>query len=314
LVRAILVSGEAVGGKNPNNHRIQDTRKLPETQADRDSREALPHLGTDILSQIVADKWEEVALLSRQEPELRARAGDAPEPRDFKGALSAPGAVSLIAELKRRSPGAGPILVDLDPGALAAAYEEAGASALSVLTDTRYFGGSGDDLSVARAVVAIPVLRKDFVLSEVQVLEARALGADAVLLIVRILSDALLQGLRESAEAFGMAALVEVHDEAEMKRALHTGATLIGINNRNLRDFTTRLETTLRLMDVAPKSVALVSESGIRSRPDVQMLGDAGIDAILVGEALLRAASPGERARELSGVPRGPRRDPAGRG
>lgn len=309
-----MVSGGAVGGKNPNNHRIQDTRKLPETQADRDRREALADPGTDILSQIVADKWEEVARLARQGPEIRARAGDAPAPRDFVGALSAPSAVSLIAEVKRRSPGAGPILMDLDPRALASAYEEAGASALSVLTDNRYFGGSGDDLSVARAAVAIPVLRKDFVLAEVQVLEARALGADAVLLIARILSDAMLRELRESAEAFGMAALVEVHDEAEMKRALNAGATLIGINNRNLRDFTTRLETTLSLMDFAPRSVALVSESGIRSRPDVQMLGNAGIDAILVGEALLRAGSPGERAQELSGVPRSPRRDPEARG
>lgn len=309
-----MVSGGVVGGKSPNNHRIQDTRKLPETQADRESREAFPEPRTDILSQIVADKWEEVAGLAREEPELRVRAADAPEPRDFAGAISAPGTVSLIAEVKRRSPGAGAILMDLDPGALAAAYEGAGASALSVLTDNPYFGGSAEDLSAARAAVAIPVLRKDFVLSGVQVLEARALAADAVLLIVRILSDALLRELRELAEALGMAALVEVHDEAEMRRALNAGATLIGINNRNLRDFTTRLETTLRLMEFAPAAVSLVSESGIRSRSEVQTLGEAGIDAILVGEALLRAGSPGEQARELSGVPRGPRRDPAERG
>ena len=276
---------------------------MPETQANRGSGRGLPRLGGDILSQIVETKREEVARLTSRLGELRERAAAGPAPRDFAAAVAAPGAVSLIAEVKRRSPGAGSILLDLEPAALAADYEGAGASALSVLTDRQYFGGSGSDLSAARAAVSIPVLRKDFVLSEVQVLEARALGADAVLLIVGILSDVSLTDLRESIESLGMAALVEVHDEAEMTRALECGATVVGINNRDLRNFTTQLETSLKLVSSVPGSVSLVSESGIGSRSDVHLLGEAGVDAILVGEALLRAQSPGEKARELSGVP-----------
>jgi indole-3-glycerol phosphate synthase len=216
--------------------------------------------------------------------------------------LARPDAVALIAEVKRRSPGAGEIRPGLDPIALASEYEAGGASALSVLTDQDYFGGRLDDLTTIRRSVTIPLLRKDFTLAPEQVWEARGGGADAILLIVRILDDGMLQELRLLAEELGMAALVEAHDAEEMDRALASGAKIIGINNRDLRTFTTRLETTLDLLVGIPESVVLVSESGIRTREDVERLGAAGIDAVLVGESLLREDEPGEKARELSGV------------
>jgi indole-3-glycerol phosphate synthase len=177
-----------------------------------------------------------------------------------------------------------------------------GASALSVLTDREYFGGSLADLSAVRSAVSIPVLRKDFLVSNVQILEARSSGADAVLLIVGILGDSPLTELRLQAEELGMTALVEVHAN-ELDRALDSGASVIGINNRDLRSFTVRLETTLSLLDSVPDSVVLVSESGIRTRSDVEVLARAGVDAVLVGEALLRAPVPGKMVSELSGVP-----------
>ncbi len=211
--------------------------------------------------------------------------------------------VSLIAEVKRRSPGAGPIRPNLDPAGLAEEYLVAGASALSVLTDREYFGGSLADLLAVRSAVSIPVLRKDFLLSNVQILEARSSGADAVLLIVGILGDSPLTELRLQAEELGMTALVEVHDANEMARALDSGASVIGINNRDLRGFTVSLETTIGLRDSVPDSVILVSESGIRTRSDVEVLARAGVDAVLVGEALLRAPVPGKMVSELSGVP-----------
>ncbi len=276
---------------------------MPETQPEPASPVHSADPGPDILSRILQTKRTEVARLARQEGELRARVEDAPDPRDFRAALSRPGVVSLIAEIKRRSPGAGPIRPNLDPGGLAADYRAAGASALSVLTDQDYFGGSLTDLSEARASTEIPVLRKDFVISDLQILEARASGADAILLIVRVLEDRLLRDLREAAERVGMTALVEVHDRVELERAVGSGASVIGINNRNLRDFTTRLETTTELVGSVPDSAVLVSESGIRDRSDVASLGRVGVDAILVGEALLRAANPADKARELSGVP-----------
>ncbi len=280
---------------------------MPETQADfaRDSSSSTP--GTDVLSSIVETKRREIDLLLGRADELRARARDAPAPRDLRGALSRREVVSLIAEVKRRSPGGGAIRPELDPAGLAAEYGLAGASALSVLTDREHFQGSLDDLAAARSAVSIPVLRKDFLLSDVQIFEARAGGADAVLLIARILGDAPLKELRLQAEELGMSALVEVHNAEELARALDSGATLIGINNRNLGDFTTRLETTLGLIASVPESVVLVSESGIRTRGDVALLGGVGVDAVLVGEALLRAPSPGQRAAELSDVPASPR-------
>jgi indole-3-glycerol phosphate synthase len=281
----------------PNRNRNKDTRRLPETQADsRGTR-------SDILARIVATKREELALLAPHSAELRARALDAPEPRDFEGALRSGPSVSLIAEVKRRSPGAGPILPDLDPAELAGRYTAAGASAISVLTDGEYFGGSLADLATVRAAVPLPVLRKDFLIGEEQVWEARSAGADAILLIAGILEDGPLTEFRVLAESMGMTALVEVHDEEELERAVASGVRVLGINNRDLRTFRTTVETTIRLLDQVPLATLLVSESGIHDAPQVERLGRAGVDAILVGEAILRAPDPGAKAAELSGHP-----------
>jgi indole-3-glycerol phosphate synthase len=260
-----------------------------------------------VLAAIVATKREEVESLVTHRAALEASLADAPEPRGFRAALSRPERVALIAECKRRSPGAGEILPGLDPVALTRGYERAGASALSVLTDERYFGGSLPDLVAVREATGLPVLRKDFTISPLQLLEARGAGADAVLLIVRILSDRDLADLHREALALGMDVLVEVHDERELERAVGLGADLIGINNRDLSTFTTDLETTVRLLAQVPGDTVLVSESGIRSVADVERLGAAGVDAILVGETLLRAPDPEREARSLSQVGRGMR-------
>ena len=212
--------------------------------------------------------------------------------------------VSVIAEVKRRSPGAGEIRPHLEPGELAAAYEAGGARALSVLTDAQYFGGSLDDLVRAREAVALPTLRKDFLLAEVQVHEARAAGADAILLIVRALDDPSLRGLRELAEELGMSALVEVHDRAELERALESGATVVGINNRDLATFETSIQVTLDLASEVPGDRILVSESGIGSGEEVARLGRGGVDAVLVGGSLLSAREPGRAVTELVSHPR----------
>jgi indole-3-glycerol phosphate synthase len=292
----------------PKKYRNQDTRTLTETQGKSSVLSPLKAERPDILARIVETKLEEIGLLQGREGELRDRAKGAPPPRSFQAALSRSDTVALIAEVKRRSPGAGEIRPGLDPVALAKEYEEAGASALSILTDRDYFGGTLVDLFAARERVSIPLLRKDFTLAPEQVWEARGGGADAILLIARILEDGPLQELRLLAEELGMTALVEVHDAQEMDRALASGAKVIGVNNRDLRTFTTRLETTLDLLAPVPDSVVLVSESGIRSQTDVAGLGAAGIDAILVGEALLKETEPGAKVRELSGFPKAARR------
>lgn len=238
---------------------------------------------------------------------LRDEAAASSPARDFAGALRRPGKVALIAEVKRMSPGAGQIRPDLDPAAIAGGYAESGAAAISVLTDRDYFGGSLNDLAAVRDAVPVPVLRKDFILDPLQVLEARAAGADAILLIVRILSDLELLTLREVAEELGMGVLVEAHDEEEVRRALGSGARILGINNRDLATFETRLDTTIDLIPGIPPNVTLVSESGIHTSEDVERLGARGVEAILVGEALLRAPDPSARARSLSGIPRADR-------
>ena len=246
-----------------------------------------------ILERIVETKRQEVMGLESRVPELRAAAESTDPARDFFGALSRAECVAVIAEIKRRSPGAGPIRPDLDPLQLAPMYESGGAAALSVLTDREYFGGSLEDLITARGLVGVPVLRKDFLIAESQVYQARAAGADAILLIVRILDDTRLRSLRILAEELGMTALVEAHDGEEVDRGLASGARLLGVNNRNLRTFETRLEVTLDLLDRIPSDVVLVSESGIRTREDVRMLGEKGVHAVLVGESLLRQNDPG---------------------
>lgn len=257
-----------------------------------------------VLASIVQTKREEVARLASRRPEIERALDRAPPLRGLRSALGDLERVSLIAECKRRSPGAGEIRPDLDPAALSAGYERAGASALSVLTDETYFGGSLEDLAAVRQATSIPILRKDFTVSPLQVLEARATGADAVLLIVRILSDTELGSLYAEARGLGMDVLVEVHDAGELGRAASLGADLIGINNRDLSTFTSDLDTTLRLLEDAPDGALVVSESGIASVEDVERLGEAGVDAILVGETLLRASDPVSAARAFAGVVR----------
>jgi indole-3-glycerol phosphate synthase len=254
-----------------------------------------------ILERIVETKRQEVEGLEDRLPELRAAVERADPPRDFFGALSGGESVAVIAEIKRRSPGAGPIRPDLDPLQLAPMYERGGASALSVLTDRDYFGGSVDDLITARGLVSVPVLRKDFIIDESQIYEARAAGADAILLIARILDDTRLRSLRLLAEELGMTALVEAHDDEEVDRAVASGAALLGVNNRNLKTFETRLDVTLGLLERIPPDVVMVSESGIRTREDVRMLGERGVHAVLVGESLLRQDDPGEGVSALAG-------------
>ena len=272
---------------------------MPESQG----ADALP----GVLSAIVGTKREEVARLEASRGALEKAVRNAPPPRGFRAALAAPERVALIAECKRRSPGAGDIFPDLDPVALTSGYERAGAAALSVLTDRSYFGGALADLVAVRDATGIPVLQKDFIVSRIQLLEARAAGADAVLLIVRILSEGLLAELHAEASALGMDVLVEVHDAAELERAVTLGADLIGINNRDLSTFTTDLGTTERLAGAVPGDAVLVSESGIRSVADVERLGSAGVDAILVGETLLRAPDPEAEATVLAAVRRSAR-------
>ncbi len=261
-------------------------------------------VGADVLERIVATKRDEVAALRGQALALRQACADAPPVRSFGAALRRQGEVSLIAEVKRRSPGAGPIRPELDASRLARGYQDAGASAVSVLTDGPWFGGTLADLTVARAAIGLPVLRKDFTLVEEQVLEARAAGADAVLLIVRILDDARLRGLRELAESLGMSALVEAHGRAELERALGSGARVLGINNRDLTTFRTTVETTFAMLHLVPADAVVVSESGIRTADDVDRLGRRGVHAVLVGEALLRDPDPAAAARALSRRPR----------
>ena len=269
---------------------------MPETQASG----ALP----GILAEIVETKRRELVALRARAPELEARAAAAAPARGFREALASPDRVSLIAECKRRSPGAGPIRLDLDPVELTRGYARAGASALSVLTDADYFGGSGSDLEAVRGGTPLPVLRKDFTVDPLHVIEARAMGADAVLLIVRILSDGALADLYAQAKGLGMSVLVEVHDREELERANAIGADLIGINNRDLSVFKTDLATTLALMEGVPDHALVVSESGIRGPQDVARLGDAGVDAILVGESLLKAPDPEAAARSMVGAAR----------
>jgi indole-3-glycerol phosphate synthase len=255
----------------------------------------------NILDRIVDTKKGEVAALSPRMPEIRVAAEEAAAPRPFHRALAEPATVSLIAEVKRRSPGAGPIRTGLEPGALAASYADAGAAALSVLTDGQYFGGSLSDLREARERSGLPALRKDFIIDPIQVWEARAGGADAILLIVRVLDDPHLRDLQDLAWELGMAALVETHTVSELERALAAGARIVGVNNRDLSTFTTDLDVTLGLLGLVPPDVVLVSESGIRTTADVDRLGAGGVDAILVGETLLRAEDPGAMAGALSG-------------
>lgn len=236
--------------------------------------------------------------IARPLADLDCRAAGAPPPRDFAAAMAGPN-IRLIAEIKRASPSKGPLAPGLDAPALARIYEKAGAAALSVLTEPEFFGGSLDDLEAVRAAVKLPILRKDFIVDTYQLWEARASGADAVLLIAAALPMAELARLLKATEQLAMAALVEVHDRAELERVLELDAHMIGINNRDLHTFSVNLETTLELRPLVPKEKLVVSESGIHSRADVQRLREAGVNAILVGEALVTSANPAAQIQEL---------------
>ena len=257
-----------------------------------------------ILERIVATKRDEVGALKRASVDLRRAADDAPPPRSVLGPLRTSPRVGVFAEVKRRSPGAGDIDTDLDPVALSGEYEAAGAAAVSVLTDGPWFGGSLDDLRAVREARGIPVLRKDFVIDPLQVFEGRVAGADLTLLIVRILDRVLLADLRAMIHGLGMTALVEVHDEWEVESALEAGAELVGVNNRDLTVFRTDLAVTERLAPYVPGDVVLISESGIGGAEDVARVAVAGVDAVLVGEALVRSGVPGRLVEEMAAVPR----------
>lgn len=256
-----------------------------------------------ILDDIFAHKRVEVARRKQTLPleVVQAQATSVPPPRDFVAALQgAPSRPALIAEIKRASPSRGLLCPNLDPVHLARIYRESGAAAISVLTDERFFRGSLDDLRAVRQAVALPLLRKDFIFDPYQVYEARAAGADAVLLIAAMLDDETLAGLYGLIGVLGMTPLVEVHDEAELRRVLRLKPRLVGINNRDLRTFKVDIETTARLRPLVPEGVTLVAESGIHTCADVARLAEIGVDAMLVGESLVTAQDPATKIRELT--------------
>ena len=258
----------------------------------------------DILKKIVARKAEEVAERRARLPldELKARLADAPPTRGFRAAIEtrlARGEPAVIAEAKKASPSKGVIRADFDPAAIARSYEQGGAACLSVLTDVDFFQGSDACLQQARAACTLPVLRKDFVIDPWQIHEARHIGADAILLIAAVLDTQQLIDLSALAHELDLDVLLEVHDGEELQHALQTDCRLIGINNRNLRTFETRLETTLELLDRIPEGRIIVTESAIHTPDDVQRMRAAGVNAFLVGEAFMRADDPGEKLAEL---------------
>ena len=259
-----------------------------------------------ILDEIVRSKRYEVAAARRRTPlqSLQSQLTRAAPVRDFRGVLALAGGTRLIAEIKKASPSAQNLRETFDPVEIAQTYQRHGAACVSVLTDAPYFQGCLDHLRQVRASVSLPVLRKDFVIDEYQVFEARAAGADAILLIAEILDNAALSRLLEQARELGMAALIEFHDAVNLPRVLAAGADLVGINNRNLSDFRTDIEHTLRLRDQIPPEVLIVSESGISNRRDVERLEAVGVSAILVGEALMRSPNIGVAVDELLGNPR----------
>ena len=261
---------------------------------------------TDILEKILSVKREEVAaaLRKRSLAEIRADARRAAKPRDFPGALRLKiqhGLPAVIAEIKKASPSKGVLRADFDPVDIAMSYEKHGAACLSVLTDGQFFQGSADYLVAARDHCGLPILRKDFLVDPYQVYEARAMGADCVLLIVAALAQRNMLELENIALELGMAVLVEVHDAQELERALALRTPLLGINNRSLRSFETRLETTLDLLESVPPGRLVVTESGILARADVARMRAAGVGAFLVGEAFMRAVDPGVELRKIFG-------------
>ncbi|MEW6707355.1 MAG: indole-3-glycerol phosphate synthase TrpC [Pseudomonadota bacterium] len=261
-------------------------------------------MSSDILQRIVAVKRDEIAAARRQRdlPSLRREAESLGDLRDFAGALQAKVNASdpgVVAEIKKASPSKGVLREHFVPAEIAASYARHGAACLSVLTDRQFFQGSPDFLRQARAACTLPVLRKDFMIDPYQVYEARAMGADCILLIAACLDDALMADLEACAHDLGLAVLVEVHDGAELDRALKLKTPLVGINNRNLRSFEVSLDTTLGLLPRVPRDRLLVTESGILQRDDVWRMRVAGVHAFLVGEAFMRAPDPGVALADL---------------
>jgi indole-3-glycerol phosphate synthase len=258
---------------------------------------------SSILDRIVACKRQEIAAARQRLPDaaLEKRLAAAPPALDFRATLERNPGMAIIAEVKKASPSAGLLRADFDPVAIARIYEQNGAACISVLTDEPSFQGHLNYLTAIRAAVSRPLLRKDFILNRYQLLEARLAGADAVLLIAEILDDATLPRLLREAAELGLQALVELYDRDNLPRVLDSGARLIGINNRDLRTFQTRLEHTLDLIAALPAGVCLVSESGIRTRADIERLQTAGVRAVLIGETFMRAADIGDKLRELRG-------------
>ncbi|MFW5815333.1 MAG: indole-3-glycerol phosphate synthase TrpC [Wenzhouxiangella sp.] len=263
-------------------------------------------MSEDILAKILAVKRAEVTAgkASHSLSELKAVCADLPATRDFAGALkqrAAASADAVIAEIKRASPSAGLIRADFDPAAIARSYEAGGATGLSVLTDEPFFRGHADFLAQARAACRLPVLRKDFIIDPWQVWETRALGADALLLIVAALADPALAELSSLGRELGLSVLVEVHDQAELERALAVPGDLVGINNRDLHRFVTDLDTTLALAPQVPDERLVISESGIHTPADIARLRAGGIGAFLIGESFMRQPDPGAALAELIG-------------
>jgi indole-3-glycerol phosphate synthase len=260
----------------------------------------------NVLERIMAAKRAEVAAAKAAAPQaqIEARARAATPPRDFVSCVKrkiAAGEAAVIAEIKRASPSRGVLRENFSPAEIAKSYAAGGAACLSILTDREFFQGAPEHLQEARAACALPVLRKDFMFDAYQVHEARAMGADCILLIAACLSVAEMKPLESDAQALGMAVLVEVHDARELDAALSLRTPLLGINNRDLRSFDTRLETTLNLLSKVPQDRIVVSESGILSPADVARMRGAGVNAFLVGEAFMRASDPGGRLRALFG-------------
>ena len=251
----------------------------------------------DILAKIVEQKRREVEACRRLTPDFASPPAD---PRDFAAALRRSG-ISIIAEIKRRSPSKGPLRPDADVPGIAQAYEQGGATAISVLTDTQFFGGCVVDLMAAKAACGLPILRKDFMIDEYQFHEARRIGADAILLIASVLDDGHLRSFLKLAAELGLASLVEVHDREELRRALYCGAAIVGVNNRDLKTFEVRIETSLSLIEEIPDDCLAVAESGIHTGADLRRLGDAGFDAALIGESLMTSREPGGKLAELLG-------------
>lgn len=258
----------------------------------------------DILKTILRRKTEEITerAATTSQQELAARAREADSVRGFIAAIErriAAGQAAVIAEIKKASPSKGVLREDFKPAEIASSYQRHGAACLSVLTDRDFFQGGEDYLQQARKACSLPVIRKDFIVDPYQVVEARAIDADCILLIVAALDDTMLQRLLDQAHDLQMDVLVEVHDRAELDRALATGARLIGINNRNLRTFDTSLSTTLDMLDTIPDDRIVVTESGIHTREDVQLMRDHNVNAFLVGEAFMKADDPGQKLAEL---------------